>query len=134
MLIPILLLLVYLLIFSFTISRSTFLHAGGLTTKFLLGYFYLSSLTGMAHVYMAYHYFPGHGDIWQFFEEGLWVRDQIESGNFWRSIQVVPESGGLLDSDSGLNKFQYRVLALVQMVLSYFSFKNNYISTFIFGF
>lgn len=134
MLITILLFLVYLVIFSFIISRSSFLHAGGLTTKFLLVYFYFSSAIGLGHLYLAWRYFPGHGDIWYYFEEGLWVRDQLLSGNFYKAMHVVPESGELLDSDSGLGKFQYRVIALIQTILSFFSFKNNYISTFIFGF
>jgi hypothetical protein len=113
----------YSLVCGFAICRLAFIRNSGIRPAVLLALFAAHVLAGLAHNFIAYRYFPGHGDIWDY---------------FWKSFQyrhrLLSDLDAFLADNSTWTYVSHNGLIYVQMILNLFSFDHMDIDTLLFAF
>lgn len=132
----VILLLVYLVAITWMVSKTPFFLNSGLSGKFLSIYFLFSTAIAIGHLWFAYHYFPGHGDMWAFFSEGVKLKNYLlqDYTLFRKEMRVDVYEQGVFTSGSFLVRIQYQFLSFIYMLFNFLSFSNNYINQVLFGF
>ncbi len=78
-----------------------------LPEKVFAGYFLLYGFAGCVHIWIAFHYFPNHGDVWNLFYDSVGMKQYLlhDFDAFQKDF--------LLDSFSGIT----RASGLFQVVI-----------------
>jgi len=100
-----------------------FIRNSGIRPLVLLGLFALHVLTGLAHNIIAWRYFPGHGDIWDYFWKSFMYRHRL-----------VSDFNAFLADNSTWTYVSHNGLIYIQMILNVFSFDYLDIDTLLFAF
>ena len=122
----------YFLVLCFIITRTVF-FSGYIKPVYLILLFSLHVAAGCLHNWIAFHYYPRHGDIWVFFEEGIRLKKLFtyDPASFF---SFLDNSGfNVTDTNKPLLDFQYQFFQRINVVLNIFSFDNIYINTLLFS-
>ena len=132
----VILLLLYLFVFTWLVSKTPFFIRSGLSPKFLAVYFLTSTGIAIGHLWFAYHNFPGHGDMWTFFSEGVKLKNYLlkDFSLFLKEMRVDVYEQGAFTSGSFLVRIQYQFLSFIYMLFNFISFSNNYVNLVLFGY
>ena len=101
----------------------------------LLIFFGLFVSTGCFHTWVAFHYFPHHGDIWVYFAESVRMKRQLmEHPASFFSI-VLPATGefNMTDASKPVLDIQYQLLQRLNILFDFLSFDNLYVNTLLFN-
>jgi hypothetical protein len=123
MAIHIILFIGYALLCVYGILKLPFFRRSDIRPLALVFLFALHVLGGCIHNLVAWRYYPGHGDIWQFFARSLYDRHELMV-NFH---QFLAEN---VISDYA----SHNAVDLIHLLLNLFSFDNLYINTLLFSF
>lgn len=131
----IILLIAYGILLSVLIIRIPFVRKSNIKPAYLLIFFWLRCITAWIHNVIAYRYYPGHGDIWSYFEFGKQMKaDLLHSPAGF--MQQFFQLGKYLQFE-GIdlwNEISFRLIAILNVVLNLFSFDNIYINSLLFSF
>jgi hypothetical protein len=118
-----LLFIFYSLIGCYALTRIPFFRNSGIRPRVLLFYFGLRVATGCLHNWIAYRYYPKHGDVWRFFNNSLVQRRELftDFHAFWAD-------------NSTLAYLSHNVIEWMHMLLNFLSLDNLYINTLLFSF
>jgi hypothetical protein len=119
----ILLLIVYGALATYGIWKIPFLRNSGIRPGWLWILFALHVLTGWAHNWIAWRYFPEHGDIWNYFSLSFLYRHRLLS-----------EFNLFLSDNSTWTYISHNGIVFVQMVLDLLSADDMKINTLLFAF
>jgi hypothetical protein len=119
----ILLLIVYGALASLGIWKIPFLRNCGVRPALLWLLFALHVLTGWAHNWIAYRYFPEHGDIWNYFSLSFLYRHRLLS-----------EFNLFLSDNSTWTYITHNGIVFIQMLLDLLSLDDMNINTLLFSF
>ena len=119
----ILLFIFYSLLCCYGIVKIPFIRKSGIRPALLLGLFALHVLTGCLHNIIAWRYYPGHGDIWAYFEDSFQDRALLTS-----------HLDRLFADNSRWRLLSHNTLTFIQIILDLFSFDNLYINTLLLSF
>jgi hypothetical protein len=103
--------------------RLPFFRNSGIRPGVLLSLFSLHVLTGCLHNVIAWRYYPLHGDIWAYYDNGLDLTHKLHT-----------DFHAFLSDNSTLDYFTHNSLAFIHMFLDLFSLQNIYINTLLFSF
>ena len=118
----ILLFIIYGLICSYGIVKLPFVRRSGIKPLVLLVLFFLHVLTGCLHNWIAWRYFPNHGDIWHYYDYSFILRHQL-----------VTDMHAFL-SDWTWSYLTHNSIMFIHMLLNCLSFDNLYVNTLLFSF
>ena len=118
-----LLFIFYSIVCGLAICRMPFVRNSGIRPALLLGLFALHVLAGLLHNIIAYRYFPGHGDIWDYFWKSFLYRHRL-----------VSDFDAFLADNSTFTYVSHNGLIYIQMILNVFSFDHMDIDTLLFAF
>jgi hypothetical protein len=119
----ILLLIVYGALASLGIWKIPFLRSSGIRPALLWLLFALHVVTGWAHNWIAYRYFPEHGDIWNYFSLSFLYRHRLLS-----------EFNLFLSDNSTWTYITHNGIVFIQMLLDMLSMDDMNINTLLFSF
>lgn len=120
---PVLLLIFYYILCACGIAKMGFIRKSGIRPAILQCLFGLHVAVGWIHNAIAWRYYPGHGDIWEYFYNSLRFRHHLTSDfDLW-----------LTDNPTWTFVTQNSVI-YIQMLLNCFSFDNLAINTLLFSF
>ncbi|HXB32066.1 MAG TPA: hypothetical protein VNV35_01535, partial [Puia sp.] len=119
----ILLLIVYGTLASVAVWRMPFLQKSGIRPGLLWLLFSAHVLTGWLHNWIAYHYFPDHGDIWNYFSLSFLYRHRLLS-----------EFNLFLSDNSTWTYITHNGIVYIQMFLDLLSLDDMNINTLLFSF
>lgn len=119
----ILLLIVYGALASLGIWKIPFLRNSGIRPGLLWLLFALHVFTGWAHNWIAYRYFPDHGDIWNYFSLSFLYRHRL-----------LTEFNLFLSDNSTWTYITHNGIVFIQMLLDLLSFDDMNINTLLFSF
>ena len=126
--------IVYLCLICLAITRMRFFR-GFIRPAYLLGLFGLHVAAGCIHNWVAFHYFPAHGDIWYFFEESVEMKKLLLSQpRQFFSGMVAGNKFNITDTSQPLMDIQYKILQYLNVLFNFVSFNNFYINTLLFSF
>jgi hypothetical protein len=119
----ILLLIVYGALASLGIWKIPFLRQSGIRPGWLWLLFFVHVLTGWAHNWIAYRYFPQHGDVWNYFSLSFLYRHRLLS-----------EFNLFLSDNSTWTYITHNGIVFIQMLLDLLSWDDMNINTLLFSF
>ena len=119
----ILLFIFYSLLAGYGILRIPFIRKSGIRPAWLLLFFAAHVLLGCLHNIIAWRFYPGHGDIWDFFERSFLARRLMTA-----------DLHAFLEYNANWNYFTHNNIIWIHVVLNYLSFDNIYINTLLFSF
>jgi hypothetical protein len=123
MVIHIILFIGYALLCIYGIRKLPFFRRSGIKPGVLIFLFALHVLTGCIHDLIAWRYYPGHGDIWRYFDLSLQDRREL----FENFHQFLAEN---VFSDYA----SHNVIEMIHLLLNIFSLDNLYVNTLLFSF
>src|SRR5882757_2268510 len=117
----ILLFILYAVFLSWVLTRRPFFR--DIRPGLLIAFFALRVAAGCLHNWVAYHYYPNHGDIWTFFQYSFTARHLLftDLHAFW------------VDNSSFAN-LPHNLIECMHLVFNFLSFDNFYINTLFFSF
>lgn len=128
----------YMAILAFILTRIKWLQNAGFSKKLIVGFFIAKCLAGFAYNWVALHYIPNRGDIWPFFEDGLYLYRsflQSPSAFFDTWSQGFRYSDlNALSTDSGIARSAFEIIKTFHFLLNFFTFGNLSANTVIFNF
>ncbi|MEP7278161.1 MAG: hypothetical protein ABI813_05940 [Bacteroidota bacterium] len=126
--------ILYFLLLCLAITRMRFFNAS-IKPLYLVGLFGIHVALGCVHTWIAFRFYPGHGDIWVFFKESNHLRQQLlaDPARFFRDV-FSAGAFNLLDTNQPLLDVQYKTLQYINLALNTISFNNLYINTLLFSF
>ena len=119
----ILLLIFYSLLCGYGIIKIPFIRKTGIRPVWLLLFFAAHTGAGWIHNAIAYRYFPGHGDIWDYFWKSALYRHRLFS-----------QFDLFLADNSTWTYVSHNGVIFIQMLLNVFSFGHMDINTLLFAF
>jgi hypothetical protein len=119
----ILLFIFYGLLAGYGVLRIPFIRKSGIRPAWLLLFFAAHVLLGCLHDVIAWRFYPGHGDLWDFFERSFLARREMTA-----------DLHAFLKYNANWNYFTHNNIIWVHVVLNYLSFDNIYINTLLFSF
>lgn len=119
----ILLLIFYSLVCGYGIIKIPFIRKSGIRPVWLLLFFAAHTGAGWIHNAIAYRYFPGHGDIWDYFWKSFLYRHRLFS-----------QFDLFLADNSTWTYVSHNGIIFIQMLLDVFSFDHMDINTLLFAF
>ncbi len=119
----ILLLVFYGLLCSYGIVKMRFIRDTGIRPVWLLLFFFLHVGAGWLHNAIAYRYFPGHGDIWDYFWKSFLYRHRLLS-----------DFDAFRADNSTWTYFSHNGVIFIQMLLDLLSFDHMDVNTLLFAF
>ena len=120
---PILLFILYSLFCGIAIVKMRFIRESGIRPAILLLFFALHVGTGLLHNYIAYRYFPGHGDIWDYFWKSFMYR-----------YRLLHDFNAFRADNSTWTYVTHNGIIYIQMVLSFLSLDRMDVNTLLFSF
>jgi hypothetical protein len=128
----IVLLIIYGILLSLAVVRIPFVKKSAIRPAYLLVFFWLRCMASWVHNAIAYRYYPNHGDIWDYFETGKWMKGELLQGHLLQRAYHGSQQLQLNDVIRG--ELSFRTLSTLNMVLDFFSFNNFYINSLLFSF
>ncbi len=121
---------------SLLIHRWRFFHSAGLRNGLFIFIFLLYGTVGCLHVWIAWNYYPAHGDIWNFFQWSLEIKKTIlhDPGSLGKYYSTQGLDMGLTSNHSGWTRWQYQLIVLVYACFNFLSWDNVYTNTLLFSF
>jgi len=119
----ILLFIGYSLLCIYGIIKIPFVRRSEIRPAFLVLFFALHVAAGLVHNIIAYRYYPGHGDIWNFYQWSFIYRHRLFS-----------DFSLFLENNASLTYFTHNGIIGIQMFLNIFSFNSLTINTLLFSF
>ncbi|WP_431214704.1 hypothetical protein ACQ86N_08035 [Puia sp. P3] len=113
----------YSLLIIYGLLKIPFVRDCGIRPVFVLLFFALHAATGILHNWIAFRYYPGHGDPWQFYQLSFMYRTRLLS-DFSR----------FMEDNSTLTYITHNGIIGVNMLLNIFSRDNLDINTLLFSF
>jgi len=113
----------YSLLIIYGLLKIPFIRNSGIRPLFVLLFFALHVVTGILHNWIAWRYFPGHGDIWQFFEMSFLYRSRL-----------VSDFSQFMADNSTLTYITHNGIIGIHMLLNILSRNNLNINTLLFSF
>jgi hypothetical protein len=128
----------YMLLLAFILTRIQWLQRAGFTKKFVVVFFVAKCLAGFAYNFVALRYIPNRGDIWPFFEDGLYLYHsflQSPTAFFETWSQGFGFNGvNVLSSDSSLARSAFEIIKTLHFLLNFLTFGSLAGNTVIFNF
>ncbi|MDO6432136.1 hypothetical protein Q4E93_16155 [Flavitalea sp. BT771] len=117
----ILLFIIYAAVLGWIITRRPFFR--DIQPGMLLAFFALRIAAGCLHTWVAYKYYPNHGDIWLFFQDSFVTRHLLftDFHAFWAD-------------NSSLAYLPHNLIEWTHVLFNFLSFDNFYINTLFFTF
>lgn len=100
-----------------------FIRNSGIRPAVLIGLFALHVATGLLHNWVAWHYYPEHGDIWTNYDLSFLYR-----------YRLLHDRQLFFADNSTLTYFTHNGIIGIQMLLDIFSFDDLAINTLLFSF
>ena len=118
--------ILYFAIVSWILTRRPFFR--DIRPPMLIAFFALRVATGCLHNWIAFKYYPNHGDIWLFFNDSFDQRYLLfnDLHAFW-----INNGDGNIAS---LTYLQHNIIEWTNLLFNYLSFDNFYINTLFFAF
>jgi hypothetical protein len=111
------------------ISRIGFFRRS-IRLPYLLLAFAVHVAAGCLHNFVAWHFYPGHGDIWYYFNESLTMKEALLSHPKQFITGVFSSKGfNLTDSSMPRMDIQYQLIQFLNLLLNFLSSGNLYINT-----
>jgi hypothetical protein len=120
---PVLLFIFYCGLCGFGILKIPFFRKSGIRPAFLLALFGCHVLAGCLHNWIAWHYYPEHGDIWFYFQFSFLERSRL-----------FHDTHLFLYYNSSWDAISHNAITFIQIILDWFSFDNMWINTLLFSF
>jgi len=119
----VLLFIFYSIVLCYALTKIPFFRNSGIRSRVLLFYFGLRVATGCLHNWIAYRYYPNHGDVWTFFTHSFNTRHELftDFRVFWAD-------------NSTLAYLPHNLIEWMHVLFNFFSFDNLYINTLLFSF
>lgn len=119
----ILLFILYGVILCYGVTSIPFFRKSMLRPGVLVLFFVFRVAAGCLHNWIAYRYYPLHGDIWAFFRDSFISRRVLSTDpyGYWAGNSALPD-------------LPHNIIIALQMGLNVFSFDNLYINTLLFSF
>lgn len=130
----IILLIAYGLLLSVAVVRIPFIKKSQIKPIFLLIFFWLRCITSFIHNIIAWRFYPNHGDIWDFFETGKQMKNVLLHAPETFMPQYFGSYQASLTGAALWNEISFRLIAVINMVLNFFSFDNFYVNSLLFSF
>ncbi|HXB92349.1 MAG TPA: hypothetical protein VNU72_08670, partial [Puia sp.] len=119
----VLLFIAYSVALGYGILRVPFFRNCGIRRRWLLLFFALHVIVGCVHTIIAFRYYPGHGDTWEYF------------GHSFRGRHLLVSDFQLFLNDKlTANYLTQNGLVLVEILFNFLSFDDIYINTLLFAF
>ena len=118
-----LLFILYSLLCGVAIVKMPFIRNSGIRPTLLLLLFALHVATGIAHNFIAYRYYPEHGDIWDYFWKSFMYRHRL-----------VSDFATFVADNASWTHLSHNGLIYIQMILNLFSFDHLDVNTLLFSF
>ena len=121
---------------SLLIHRWRFFRSAGLRKGLFIFIFLLYVAVGCLHVWIAWHYYPEHGDVWNFFHRSLEIKKTIlyDPGSFGKYYSTQGLDMGLTSTHSGWTRWQYQLIVMIYACFNFLSLDNVYTNTLLFSF
>lgn len=125
----------YFLLLCFAVTRINF-FTQSIRPGYLVLLFAVHVAAGGIHTWIAFHYYPNHGDVWAFFGEGVVMKQQLLAHPLQFFASIFSDGGGLniRDTRQPVLDVQYKILQYINAFLNLLSFDNLYINTLLFSF
>lgn len=126
---------VYLFLLCLAVTRMRF-FTSILRPRYAVLLFVLYAAAGCVHTWIAFHFYPGQGDIWIYFEQSIDMKKQLLAHPvpFITGIFSDGTAFNVTDASLPLLDIQYRLIQYINVLLDLFSFDNLYINTLLFSF
>ena len=128
----------YMLLLAFILTRIKWLQRAGFTKNWVVVFFVAKCFAGFAYNFVALRYIPNRGDIWPFFEDGLYLYHsflQSPAAFFETWTQGFGFNGvNVLSSDSSLARSAFEIIKTLHFVLNFLTFGSLAGNTVIFNF
>ncbi len=128
----------YMVLLAFILTRIKWLQQAGFTKKWVVLFFVAKCVAGFAYNFVALRYIPNRGDIWPFFEDGLYLYHsflQSPTAFFETWSQSFGFNGvNVLSSDSSLARSAFEVIKTFHFLLNFLTFGSLAGNTVIFNF
>ena len=126
--------IVYFYLVCLAITRMRF-FTDCIRPAYLLWLFGLHVAAGRIHNWVAFHYFPAHGDIWYFFQESVEMKELLLTHPLQFFSEVLDGNKfNITDTSQPLMDIQYKILQYLNVLFDFVSFNNFYINTLLFSF
>jgi hypothetical protein len=132
---------VYILLFTWLITRLPFFRKSGLGGKWLIGLFLLKIAAGCfyGYVHTLSQYYPDKIDTWRFFFQSLPETELLKKdpAAFWKSLfgNGYEHTGGFLsNANSYWNDLKHNIMLLLMSLFNLFSRGNYYINVVFYNF
>lgn len=128
--------ILYLVTLGFATAYSRFLRSARLSPVFLAALFLIYSAAGCAHLWIAYHFYPEHGDIWRLFQVSVDLKRELVAHPRLFFQDFVPDDFNIdmTGKYSRWSYLQYDIIAGILLLLNFLSADNLYINTLLFCF
>jgi len=120
---PVLLFIFYCGLCCFGILKIPFFRKSGIRPVFLLALFGCHVLAGCLHNWIAWRFYPEHGDIWFYFQFSFLERSRL-----------FHDTHLFLYYNSSWDAITHNAITFIQIILDWFSFDNMWINTLLFSF
>jgi len=122
----ILLFILYFAVLCWILTRRRFFR--DLRPRMLIAFFALRVATGCLHNWIAFKYYPNHGDLWLFFNDSFDQRYLLfnDLNAFW-----INNGNGHIAS---ITYLQHNIIEWTNLLFNFLSFDNFYINTLLFSF
>ena len=99
-------------------------------------FFGIHVMMACLHNWIAYRFFPDHGDIWFFFKESIALKEQLSTHPAKALSVFLPflHEFSLTSTHSFWTFLQYQLLIYINTFLNFLSFNNFYINSLLFSF
>ncbi len=128
----------YMVLLAFGLTRIQWLQRAGFTKNWVVLFFIAKCLAGFAYNFVALRYIPNRGDIWPFFEDGLYLYHsflQSPTAFFETWSQGFGYNGvNVLSSDSSLARSAFEIIKTLHFLLNFLTFGSLAGNTVIFNF
>jgi hypothetical protein len=125
----------YFLLLCIAVTRMRFFN-DCIRPAYLVLLFGIHAAAGCIHTWVAFRFYPNHGDIWSFFEQSTSMK-QAFLIHPWQYISSMFSNEGafnIADNSQPMLGAQYKILQHINVFLNFISFNNLYINTLLFSF
>jgi hypothetical protein len=125
----------YALLLCLAITRMQFFK-DCIKPVYLVLLFIIHVSAGCIHTWIAFRYFPHHGDVWYFFQESIRMKQDLlaHPGQFLDKMIINMKGMNVVDNNQQQLLAQYAILQYVDIFLNFISFDNLYVNTLLFSF
>jgi hypothetical protein len=126
---------VYFFLLCLLVTGTAFFIKSGIKPRVLLFLFALQVSAACVHNWVAWHFYPAHGDIWFYFTESIPMKQQLLTHplQFFSGLFSTEENFNFTNNHLARFHFQYEFMKYLNVFLDLFSFNNFYINSLLFS-